>query len=105
MYTAKQVEELKNLGAIAHFRTVVNAQYLRNVPTNLTKEVERIYKEASDDKTSFNLACRSCVYDLYNRAGKLYFQYVEDLSKRLSKGKKTKEEAPKAEEITEKTEN
>lgn len=83
-FSAAQMKRLETIGAVPHFYTAVNLQYKNNTSAKLDTEVADIYERASGDVVSRNWACGHCSFELYRKAGNLYY---------ASKGKE--EEKPK----------
>lgn len=72
-FTAAQMKRLETIGAVPHFYTAVNLQYKNNTSAKLDTEVADIYERASGDVVSRNWACGHCSFELYRKAGNLYY--------------------------------
>ena len=84
-FTSAQIKRLELIGAVDHFYTVVNFQYKNNSSAKLDTEVADIYEKATGESVSRNWACGHCSYELYLKAGKLYYASKKEAAE---KGKK-----------------
>lgn len=90
-YTEEQIKRLKEIGAVQHFSTVLDSQYKRGTSSALDNEVADIYDAATGGKVSRTFTCKSCVYNLYAKAGKLYRQSLDYIKKeRMRKAREAK---------------
>lgn len=72
-FTSAQIKRLELIGAVDHFYTVANFQYKNNSSAKLDTEVADIYEKATGESVSRNWACGHCSYELYLKAGRLYY--------------------------------
>lgn len=95
-YTKEQIARLKEIGAVQHFDTVLDSEFKRGTSSSVDNEVADIYDAATGGKVSRSFACKSCVYNLYQKAGLLYRQSVEALKRdNLQKARDAKSEKEK----------
>lgn len=80
-FTKEQVKELREIGAVQHFDSVLNSNYKRGTTTRQDNIVADIYDEAVGIKISRNFSCKSCVFNLYRDAGTLYRNSLEYIKK------------------------
>lgn len=76
-FSPAQMTRLKTLGAVPHFYTAVNLSYKNNTSAKMDTEVADIYEKASGQSVSRNFACGHCSYELYLKAGNLYYRTLE----------------------------
>lgn len=81
MYSKEQIDELKKLDVIKHFNTVLDSDYKRGTLTATDEKVADIYEAATGTKVSRSFNCKTCVFNLYKMAGKLYRESIEALNK------------------------
>ena len=82
--------ELKKLKPLeGHFFTSVNLNYKNSTTKEENEIVAELYERVSGEKVSRNFACPKCVFDLYRKAGLIYFKSVN------GKKEKPKEETPR----------
>ena len=95
-YTKEQILKIRELDVVKHFDTVLDSQYKRGTTSVQDTALADIYDAATGKKVSRNFNCKSCVFNLYRDAGKLYresleFQMKENLKKaREAKANKQK---------------
>lgn len=95
-FNKEQIKQLKDADVIKHFDTVLDSDYKRGTTSEQNNMVADIYDAATGGKVSRNFGCKSCIYNLYRNAGKLYRQSVEFQKKesmriaREAKANKTK---------------
>ena len=97
-YTNEQIKKLKELDVIQHFNTVLDSEFKRGTTSLQDNAVADIYDEATGGKVSRTFSCKSCVYNLYRNAGKLYrqsldFQKKENMRK-AREAKQNKKDKP-----------
>ena len=71
-YTQEQIKTLKDLDVIKHFNTVLDSDYKRATSSEQDNTVADIYDAVTGGKVSRTFACKSCVYNLYRDAGRIY---------------------------------
>lgn len=81
LYTKEQIAELKKLDVIQHFKTVLDSDYKRGTSSVQDNKVADIYDAATGGKVSRNFSCKSCVFNLYRKAGELYRETLEWMKK------------------------
>lgn len=81
LYTKEQIAELKKLDVIQHFKTVLDSDYKRGTSSIQDNKVADIYDAATGGKVSRNFSCKSCVFNLYRKAGELYRETLERMKK------------------------
>ena len=92
-YTNEQIKRLKDADVIKHFDTVIDSQFKRGTTSAQDNLVADIYDEATGGKTSRSFACKSCVYNLYLKAGQLYRDSVKKIkADNLQKARDAKKE-------------
>ena len=91
LYTKEQIEELKKLDVIQHFKTAVDSDYKRGTSSAQDTKVADIYDAATGGKVSRNFSCKSCVFNLYRKAGELYRETLEFMKKEKELKKKNKD--------------
>ena len=72
-----QIKRLGLIGAVPHFYTAVNLQYKNNTSAKLNDEVADIYEKATGEIVSRNWACGHCAYELFRKAGLLYYKSLK----------------------------
>ena len=87
IFDGGQIKRLGLIGAVPHFYTAVNLQYKNNTSAKLNDEVADIYEKATGEVVSRNWACGHCAFELFRKAGVLYYNSL----------KKQEENARKAE--------
>lgn len=87
-FTTAQIKRLELIGAVPNFYTAVNLQYKNNTTAKLDSEVADIYEKATGEHVSRNWACGHCSFELYLKAGKLYYASKDEAGKK----KKQKED-------------
>ena len=71
--------ELKKLKKVeGHFYTSVNLQYKNNTSREENDMVADLYERVTGEKVSRNWACPRCVYDLFRKAGLIYYKSVNN---------------------------
>ena len=88
LYTKEQIAELKKLDVIQHFKTVLDSDYKRGTSSVQDNKVADIYDAATGGKVSRNFSCKSCVFNLYRKAGELYRETLEFMKKEKELKKK-----------------
>ena len=81
LYTKEQIAELKKLDVIQHFTTALDSDYKRGTSSIQDNKVADIYDAATGGKVSRNFSCKSCVFNLYRKAGELYRETLEFMKK------------------------
>lgn len=95
LYSKEQIAELKKLDVIQHFKTALDSDYKRGTSSIQDNKVADIYDAATGGKTSRNFSCKSCVFNLYRKAGKLYRETLEFMKKEKELKKKNKDDGKK----------
>lgn len=95
LYTKEQIAELKKLDVIQHFKTVLDSDYKRGTSSIQDNKVADIYDAATGGKVSRNFSCKSCVFNLYRKAGELYRETLEWMKKEKELKKKDKDDGKK----------
>lgn len=95
LYTKEQIAELKKLDVIQHFKTVLDSDYKRGTSSIQDNKVADIYDAATGGKVSRNFSCKSCVFNLYRKAGELYRETLEWMKKEKELKKKGKDDGKK----------
>ena len=88
LYTKEQIAELKKLDVIQHFTTALDSDYKRGTSSIQDNKVADIYDAATGGKVSRNFSCKSCVFNLYRKAGELYRETLEWMKKEKELKKK-----------------
>ena len=91
LYTKEQIAELKKLDVIQHFTTALDSDYKRGTSSVQDNKVADIYDAATGGKVSRNFSCKSCVFNLYRKAGELYRTTLEFMKKEKELKKKNKD--------------
>ena len=91
LYTKEQIAELKKLDVIQHFTTALDSDYKRGTSSVQDNKVADIYDAATGGKVSRNFSCKSCVFNLYRKAGELYRETLEFMKKEKELKKKNKD--------------
>lgn len=81
MFSKEEIKELKTLGAVEHFDTILNSQYKRWTPHPMNVRVAELLDAARGQVVNRNLSCKSCVYELYKQAGRLYYDSLAEIQK------------------------
>lgn len=90
-YTNEQIKTLKKLDVIKHFDTVLDSQFKRGTTSEQDNLVADIYDAATGGKVSRTFACKSCVYNLYRKAGELYRESLAHIkSENMRKAREAK---------------
>lgn len=95
LYTKEQIAELKKLDVIQHFKTALDSDYKRGTSSIQDNKVADIYDAATGGKVSRNFSCKSCVFNLYRKAGELYRETLEWMKKEKDLKKKNKDDGKK----------
>lgn len=95
LYSKEQIAELKKLDVIQHFKTVLDSDYKRGTSSVQDNKVADIYDAATGGKVSRNFSCKSCVFNLYRKAGELYRETLEFMKKEKELKKKNKDDGKK----------
>lgn len=95
LYTKEQIAELKKLDVIQHFKTVLDSDYKRGTSSIQDNKVADIFDAATGGKVSRNFSCKSCVFNLYRKAGELYRETLEWMKKEKELKKKNKDDGKK----------
>lgn len=95
LYTKEQIAELKKLDVIQHFKTALDSDYKRGTSSVQDNKVADIYDAATGGKVSRNFSCKSCVFNLYRKAGELYRETLEWMKKEKELKKKDKDDGKK----------
>ena len=95
LYTKEQIAELKKLDVIQHFKTALDSDYKRGTSSLQDNKVADIYDAATGGKVSRNFSCKSCVFNLYRKAGELYRETLEWMKKEKELKKKNKDDGKK----------
>ena len=95
LYTKEQIAELKKLDVIQHFTTALDSDYKRGTSSIQDNKVADIYDAATGGKVSRNFSCKSCVFNLYRKAGELYRTTLEFMKKEKELKKKNKDDGKK----------
>ena len=95
LYTKEQIAELKKLDVIQHFKTALDSDYKRGTSIVQDNKVADIYDAATGGKVSRNFSCKSCVFNLYRKAGELYRETLEWMKKEKELKKKGKDDGKK----------
>lgn len=91
LYTKEQIAELKKLDVIQHFTTAIDSDYKRGTSSIQDNKVADIYDAATGGKVSRNFSCKSCIFNLYRKAGELYRETLEFMKKEKELKKKNKD--------------
>lgn len=81
MFSREAIKELKALGAVEHFDTILNSDFKRGTPHAMNVRVAELLDAARGQVVNRNLSCRSCVYELYKQAGRLYYDSLAEIHK------------------------
>ena len=92
LYTKEQIAELKKLDVIQHFTTALDSDYKRGTSSIQDNKVADIFDAATGGKVSRNFSCKSCVFNLYRKAGELYRETLEFMKKEKELKKKNKDD-------------
>lgn len=95
LYTKEQIAELKKLDVIQHFQTALDSDYKRGTSSIQDNKVADIFDAATGGKVSRNFSCKSCVFNLYRKAGELYRETLEWMKKEKELKKKNKDDGKK----------
>ena len=95
LYSKEQIAELKKLDVIQHFKTVLDSDYKRGTSSIQDNKVADIFDAATGGKVSRNFSCKSCVFNLYRKAGELYRETLEWMKKEKELKKKNKDDGKK----------
>lgn len=95
LYSKEQIAELKKLDVIQHFKTALDSDYKRGTSSIQDNKVADIYDAATGGKVSRNFSCKSCVFNLYRKAGELYRETLEWMKKEKELKKKNKDDGKK----------
>lgn len=95
LYSKEQIAELKKLDVIQHFKTALDSDYKRGTSSVQDNKVADIYDAATGGKVSRNFSCKSCVFNLYRKAGELYRETLEWMKKEKELKKKNKDDGKK----------
>lgn len=95
LYTKEQIAELKKLDVIQHFKTALDSDYKRGTSSIQDNKVADIFDAATGGKVSRNFSCKSCVFNLYRKAGELYRETLEWMKKEKELKKKNKDDGKK----------
>ena len=95
LYSKEQIAELKKLDVIQHFTTALDSDYKRGTSSVQDNKVADIYDAATGGKVSRNFSCKSCVFNLYRKAGELYRTTLEFMKKEKELKKKNKDDGKK----------
>lgn len=102
LFSKEQIQQLKKIDVIKHFDTVLDSDYKRGTTSEQNNMVADIYDAATGGKVSRNFGCKSCIYNLYRNAGKLYRQSLDFQKKesmRIAREAKAQKAANKNKEI------
>ena len=67
--------ELKKLEKVSgYFYTAVNLSYKNNTTVEENNMVADLYERVTGEKVHRNWACPRCVFELYRKAGKIYYE-------------------------------
>lgn len=88
LYTKEQIAELKKLDVIQHFTTALDSDYKRGTSSIQDNKVADIFDAATGGKVSRNFSCKSCVFNLYRKAGEIYRETLEFMKKEKELKKK-----------------
>lgn len=67
--------ELKKLEKVrGHFYTAVNLSYKNNTTKEENDMVADLYERVTGEKVNRNWACPKCTYDLFRKAGEIFFK-------------------------------
>lgn len=90
-YTKEQILKIRELDVVKHFNTVLDSQYKRGTTSVQDTALADIYDAATGKKVSRNFNCKSCVFNLYRDAGKLYRESLElQMKENLKKAREAK---------------
>lgn len=81
MFSKQDIKELKDMGAVEHFDTILNSDFKRGTPHAMNVRVAELLDAARGQVINRNLSCRSCVYELYKQAGRLYYESLAHIQK------------------------
>ena len=76
-FSEKEIEKLKEIGAVEHFETAVKHQYKLGTPVEMNNLVADLYEKVTGQKLSRNWSCGHCGFNAYKKAGELYFKSLE----------------------------
>lgn len=100
MFSKQDLKELKDMGAVEHFDTILNSDFKRGTPHAMNVRVAELLDAARGQVVNRNLSCRSCVYELYKQAGRLYYESLAHIQKenleKARAAKKAKQTDPSA---------
>lgn len=86
-FTQEEIDKLKFMET--HFWTVVNGKYKIATPVKDNEYVVQVYEEATGEKLYKNWGCNKCVYNIFNKIGKLYFDSIKYLEEQNNLKKET----------------
>ena len=72
MFTKEQMKILETNGYPKHFDTVLISKYKRGTTSKENNLLADLYDAATGEKISRQFSCKTCVYELYRKAGLLY---------------------------------
>lgn len=82
LFNGGEMKKLKPLEG--HFFTAVNLNYKNNTNSEENNTVADLYERVTGEKVDRRFACPKCVFDLYKKCGKIYYdtlKHAEDKKK------------------------
>lgn len=76
-FTKEQIKQLDYLGCKYYFEQIIGAQYKSATRLTLSKELEKIYKEATNSEEKINWSCNQCSYNFWKKCATLYYKSKE----------------------------
>lgn len=63
-----------------HFETIIKAKYKRATSSRVNDIVADVYEEATGEILKRNWSCAHCIYDVFEKCGKLYYKSLEQIN-------------------------
>lgn len=79
-FNKKQLKQLEPYES--HFHTVIYAKYKRATPTRVNNLVADIYEETTGNIVDRNWSCSKCVYSVFEKCGKIYYESIKILNEK-----------------------
>lgn len=67
------------------FRTALNSNYVRNIPSSDVERMTLIYYNVTGNKLGYVANCGSCILSICKSVGRLYFSQVNNNEKKDDK--------------------
>lgn len=77
-FNKKQIEQLQPYET--HFHTVIYAKYKRATSSRVNDFVANLYEDVTGEILDRNWSCATCVYNIFEKCGKLYYESIKNES-------------------------